>query len=149
MKTTHKRLITAAVILLIAAIGITVWYLLPIKVLKNMDAADVKRIRVESECSPFSRVEITDPDDIKEIVESFQKVTIHRSGGFFSTYDGGAFSIAFFSGTGKELCSLRILDQMQTNSHMFEFDWSFDETPSCYGMILDLLEEREENDRKE
>lgn len=149
MKTSHKRLIAAAVILLIAAIGITIWYFLPIKVLKNTDAADVKKIRISSECSPFSSVEITDSDEIKEIVESFRDVTMHRSGGFFSTYDGGAFSISFISGTGKELCSLRILDQTRTNSHIFEFDRVFDETPSCYGMILDILEDRQEKDRTE
>lgn len=131
----HKKLFITLAGILVFALGAVIWYFIPITLPSGITYSDVNEIVIFDDSTGW-RIHLKDNDDIKEIVEGFQSVKMHRNGGLFTSLDGPAFGITFKYGSDKA-------DELTVYGKDFvkvKFDYKPDKSLPCFDRIKDMLE---------
>ena len=140
----HKKLFITLAVILVLVLGTVIWYFIPITLPSGITYSDVNEIVIFDNATG-RMMHLKDKDDIREIVEGFQSVKMHRNGGLFTSLDGPAFEITFKYGSDKA-AELRVYGEEFVK---VKFDYKPDEPLPCYGRITDMLKRMRSVDPEE
>ena len=130
-----KRCTIIAVIILLAAALLAVWYFLPMTFLKGVASSDVTLISV-FDGNTGESFEICDADEIRCIVENIQNTKMKKDK-LSLNYTGYSFRMKFCSEKGKELASFILNSESTIRKDPFFY--------RCDGgLCYDYLKELEE-----
>lgn len=132
MKKCKNVVIASAAIVVAAVIGITVWWILPKSFLNGIEPGDVKVISVFNGNTGVE-FEISDADEINQIVENIKDVSMKKSGISLGVV-GYSFRLRFLDGAGRELESFVLNSPGAIRKDPFFYGGE----GLCYGLLEEI-----------
>ena len=132
MKKKYKTIITTAVI----ALGIIIWWNVPVKIMRHVNPDDINRIEVIGGETGAGFV-ISDSADIAVIVKNIQTAKLEKDS-LSIGYGGGGFSLSFYNKNGRKIEEVSINSESTIKKSPFFY------TSKESRLCIKLLEELEE-----
>lgn len=135
-KRKQKFFLSVLVILVLLAASFALWYFSPKTFLKGIEASQIKTISVFDGNSGKS-FEISDPDQVRVIVENFQAHEMKRDK-LSIAYSGFGFRLFFTGENGKTLCSfiLNTAGTIRSDPFFYRCDGGL-----CFAYLAELEEQ--------